>query len=531
MRTLRSRTRRGRAVLSLSALAASTLSLILLGAALPQPAAADTDLDIGGTGVIAYANGDNVRLRTAPGYENDVIAMIPEGTAVDVLDGTFTASDGTQWYKVAVGGETGFIVSEFLADGTALLRATSGTATTTNYLNLRAGPSLGDAIVAIMAPGAAVTLTGENRQGWLSVDFDGMGGYAYSAFLTQGGDVSEPDESDSSGDGGRPAFGQGTRWMLDVVNLRAGAGPNESVIGQLAVGAAVELTGSVTNGYAEVVTSDGGSGWVAAEYLGEREPDTPAPAEPAAPAEPEEPEAPAGPSGTRYTSDAVNLRGGAGLDESVLRVLGRGTTVELTGEVTNGFAGVWVDDDRGWVAAEYLAESPPAAPAPASSAIIWPVRGGEWEISQGYNGTSHQNRDQYWQYQYSFDIVRSDGDTAGQPVYSPVDGTVRWYDPSTGGVSIDMGDGRAFAMFHAEFDGGVAEGERVSQGQYLGYVSYPGDGANGGFPHLHITIWETNDGGNWSRVAVPFSGENAIAGESFPNSGAYREHDGYTFTP
>ena len=158
-------------------------------------------------------------------------------------------------------------------------------------------------------------------------------------------------------------------------------------------------------------------------------------------------------------------------------------------------------------------------------------RGGNWSIMQGYNGSSHQNRDAYWQYQYSLDLVRSDGNTAGQPVYSPVDGTVRWYDPPTGGVSIDLGDGRAFAMFHAEFDGGVAEGEAVSQGQYLGYVSYPGDGANGGFPHLHISVWNTSDGGNWSREAVPFSGQNAISGVDLPNTGAAREHDGFSFTP
>ncbi|MBA2276336.1 MAG: SH3 domain-containing protein, partial [Chloroflexia bacterium] len=378
------------------------------------------------------------RLRRSPGYEHGIISAVPEGTKVDVLGESVRADDGTRWYEVAAGGETGYMVSDYLAASSALLTATSGDATTIDRLHLRTGPSLGDESITVLPDGATVALTGENRNGWLSLAFDGREGYAYGAFLTQGAEVDEPAEPAA------PRARNGTRWMLD----------------------------------------------------------------------------------------AVNLREGAGLDERVLRVLGAGTTVELSGPFTNGFARVTAGDGAvGWVATEFLGDSPSAAPAPPSAAIVWPVRGGEWEISQGYNGSSHVNVDGLWQYQYSFDLARTDGGTAGQAVYSPVDGTVRWYDPSTGGVSIDMGDGLAFAMFHAEYDAGIAEGEAVSQGQYLGTISGPGGGGNGGFPHLHITVWETNDGGNWSRMAVPFTGRTAISGVEFPNSGAGNDHRGFVFTP
>jgi hypothetical protein len=77
--------------------------------------------------------------------------------------------------------------------------------------------------------------------------------------------------------------------------------------------------------------------------------------------------------------------------------------------------------------------------------------GAEWFVSQGYNtspdeGWSHYNCDPKtgkdeisqssrcddgWQYKYSFDLRRVDGEEAGQPVLSPASGVVRWIDPPT----------------------------------------------------------------------------------------------------
>jgi hypothetical protein len=47
-------------------------------------------------------------------------------------------------------------------------------------------------------------------------------------------------------------------------------------------------------------------------------------------------------------------------------------------------------------------------------------------------------------------------------------------------------------------------------------VSGPGGGGNGGTPHIHLTVWKTEDGGNWSRIAVPFDGDHPLEGQSFP---------------
>jgi uncharacterized protein YgiM (DUF1202 family) len=581
--------------------------LLLAGTIAPSPVSADTDLTLGGTGVIAYANGDNVRLRVGPGYDEAEIARYPEGTAVEVLDGTFAAADGTSWYKVSIDGETGYVVSDFLANSSAIYTDTTGRAVTNDSVNLRGGPSTADDVVGTLDAGETVTLTGGESDGWLSVSATGGDGWVYGAFLGSDGSASGTrytidtvhlrtgpstgnesmaylpvgvqleltgEEQDgfvkvtsSYGTGWvfaqyigdtapenpapenpapeapapeapateAPPAESTTRYTIDTVHLRTGPGTEYDSITYLEVGVQLELTGEVEGGFAKV-TSEFGTGWVAAEFIG-----TTVPAAPANPATPEpetpatpEPAAPAEPS-VRYTTDSVNLRAESSASSNVIAVIASGTEVEFAGETANGFARVTTDQGAGWIASEFLSETRPAEPSAPEpqpgSLLIWPVSGGEWYVSQGYNGSSHQNETSSWQYYYSFDLKRTDGDTAGQPVYSAVNGTVRWIDEAFGGMSIYMGNGLAYAYFHTRIDPSIQEGDTITQGQYMGTIAPAGEAGSGSSAHLHITVWETSDGGNWSRVAVPFTGQLAISGTNFPATGAGNDYLGYTFNP
>jgi hypothetical protein len=168
------------------------------------------------------------------------------------------------------------------------------------------------------------------------------------------------------------------------------------------------------------------------------------------------------------------------------------------------------------------------------------VAGQQWVVSQGYNtsppqGGSHWNCDPAtlkdaisrtaacragWQYRFSLDLQRADGRTAGEQVLSPVDGMIRWIDESTGGMSINLGDGYAVAFFHARLAHGLAAGQPVRTGQVLGTVAPAGEANSGGTAHIHLTVWQTTDGGNWSRTAIPFTGATAVDGYDFPDLGA-----------
>jgi len=140
---------RGRLVVVLA------LIVCLLSSTFPgNSVQAATDLEIGGMAVIAEAQGDHVRLRDAPGLDGEIIDTFPEGTVVDVLDGLFEADDDSLWYQVEAGGETGYMISDYLFNSAG--ETGSDIATVTDDLNLRDGPSTADDVILVMPPPACL---------------------------------------------------------------------------------------------------------------------------------------------------------------------------------------------------------------------------------------------------------------------------------------------------------------------------------------------------------------------------------------
>ena len=453
------------------------------------------DLLIGGAAIIADANGDNVRLRDEPSLSGEIIDELPEGTILDVLGGP--TGDDDSWYRVAIDGETGYMSAEYLQEYTGDGNGGSGdSAVITDEVNLRGGPSTADEVLDVLTEGDNVTLTGGIENGFYPVTTaDGIDGWVYGAYLAV--------EGSAAGD---------TARTNDALNLRAGPSTSDDVITVIPAGSSVTITGAADGDFVPV-DFDGMSGWVAQQYLSSS-------------GEPAE------------TTDDVNFRTGPDLGSDVIRVIESGRTILVTGDDVDGFYPVDFDGESGWVSIDYVsiggetpvtpAEEPEPEPEPVSYNIIWPVQGGTWQISQGYNGSSHYC-DGLWAYCYSFDLINTNGNTAGQTVYSPVSGTVTWTEDASGGVSIDMGNGHAFAMFHITTS--LQAGDSVAQGEAIGHISGPGENGNMGFDHVHIALWETSDGGNWSRIAVPFVGDYSIAGESFPDVGGGNQWYGTNFNP
>jgi uncharacterized protein YgiM (DUF1202 family) len=468
----------------------------LAGIASPASTMASTDVATGTDAVVADAQGDNVRIRADASYNAEIVTKVPEGTALTVIEGPLADDGGTLWYRVSSGDATGYMDGTYVDTdpGSAPVTNTGagGTATATDNVHLRSGPSLAYVAIDKIMAGDTVTLSGEFTNGWIRVTWNGYEGWVDGAYLAPNGDAPPTDSPATE----TPAT----------------------------------ETPATETPVAETPDTDAG------------DVDTIEP-------------------GTRYTNDSVNLRTEPALDSTIRKVLPAGVAVEMTGEVQDGFAKGTANGDLGWVSVEFLVDATPVAPEgdqglsdepetteppaetptpapqetptpePSGSTIVWPVKGGDWYIGQGYNGSSHQNESSLWQYQYSFDLARTDENTGGQTVYSPVNGTVRWLDPSTGGISIDVGDGLAVALFHVDIDGSVTEGDQLTQGQVIGVASQPGGGGNGGWSHVHITAWRTTDGGNWSREAIPFEGIAAISGQNFPNDGSSQDWTGTTFTP
>jgi uncharacterized protein YgiM (DUF1202 family) len=196
-------------------------------------------------------------------------------------------------------------------------------ATTTDDLNLRAGPSLSADVLLVIPAGATVSydnFTGEEN-GYLSVTYNGVDGFAHSDYLLL-----------------FPAFATTTDWL----NLRSAASLDAPVLDVMPPGSAVQVLGSAQNGYYSVSFEQRVTGFAHGDYLafsgqgnyvdGDR---------------------------VLVRTDALNLRSSAGLGAAVEAILYNGTQVTVTGGpvARDGYTWYRVDAGaigQGWVAGEYL---------------------------------------------------------------------------------------------------------------------------------------------------------------------------------
>lgn len=549
----------------------------------------------GAAGMVANSGGQPVLLRATPGFDGEVVAAYPEGTPADIIEGPIAGADGVTWLGVSIGGVTGYMVADYLAGGgpasepapaealsapvemsasateelpapAASLGDLPANPVSTADLNLRAGPSYDDAVLTVIPAGTPLTITGDWSAGFAGVTYQGQFGWVDTSWVGPGEAAPQPadttllqeaapaldttagDDSALVSDLTAPE-GQAAQ-AIDTADLRLGPAESDEVLRVLPAGASVVITGPTTGGWTPV-WYNGTWGFIRADLLSAGAPDSASLAQEAAPADQRDAAAPDSDSLEATTISDVNLRAAPDTTATILTTIPAGVALTPLAGPEAGYYQVAFDGQTGWVIADALQVSTTAlqkadrqqsggkveGSEPADNArkssggIIWPITGGTWEIMQGYNGSSHQNQDDLWQYYYSLDLVREDGETAGQTIIAPVNGVVTWTDPSSGGISIDMGDGHAVALFHVTFDGGLQAGTPVTQGQALGKISGPGGPGFSGTAHVHFTLWASSDDGNWDRQAEPFTGKYAIAGMSFPDIGGSSQYAGTEFNP
>jgi len=121
----------------------------------------------------------DLNLRSGPGLSFDVLTVIPAGAAVTPLGG----NEGG-FVQVRYAGQEGWASADYLSGAAAgTLPGQTGGAVTTSDLNLRAGPSIADAVLLVMPPGASLTLTGEMSNGFAAVIYAGTSGWASVDYL------------------------------------------------------------------------------------------------------------------------------------------------------------------------------------------------------------------------------------------------------------------------------------------------------------------------------------------------------------
>ena len=381
------------------------VGLICLAALAPVAALADTNLDVGGTAVISYANGDSVRLRDTPSYDGKVLAQIPEGTVVDVLDGPITDTAGNPWFAISIDGPDGaplkgFAVSYFLARpeatgttgadsaktaeptvatddteattaaasldtgvgaqtvaaasvGTAVISGTNG-----DGVRCRASAGYDGAVITVLAEGTVITLTGSLVGAWQPINCGGRGGFVHSDFVSYGGDSGNAGTDSGTTTTGTTASGAVSGYATVTgtngggLRCRSAADYGASVITVLGEGTQVALRGAQQGEWQPVVCA-GTNGFAYATYLstgggGSGTTPTPTP----------DPNAGGAVSGSAIVSGTggggLRCRSAADYSASVITVIGEGTQVSLRGAQQGDWQPVVCAGSNGFVFASYL---------------------------------------------------------------------------------------------------------------------------------------------------------------------------------
>ncbi|NLI85377.1 MAG: SH3 domain-containing protein [Propionibacterium sp.] len=249
--------------------------------------------------------------------------------------------------------------------------ASNNTITATTAVNVRIEPTISSEILGTLTAGEQVERRGDPQGEWTPITYNGKSAWVYSEYTSLTGIES--------------AAG-GTATATAKLNVRAGMSTLTSILGTLAEGETVNVTGSQVGGWVPV-SYNGRDGYAFATYLSfDSTTEAPATTEPdpveADPAEPEttEPDATepetsdpettnpetsdpgsteggSTVTGTATATTALNVRSGPGTSYSVISVLSTGESVTTTGDDQNGWTPITYKGQDAWVSTQYLSTS------------------------------------------------------------------------------------------------------------------------------------------------------------------------------
>ena len=134
------------------------------------------------TATVVSSNGLGVRLRSGPSVAYGILRVVPVGTTVKVL------ARGTYWWFVRVGTQTGYMMSQFLSDGSVTPTPSSSyqaRVTSSNGLGvrLRSGAGTNYSVLGVYSVGTEVTVL-KHGVTWDYISIGSRTGYMMTKFLT-----------------------------------------------------------------------------------------------------------------------------------------------------------------------------------------------------------------------------------------------------------------------------------------------------------------------------------------------------------
>ena len=279
------------------------------------------------TGTVKLSSGV-LNVRAGAGTSYDKVGTLANGAKVQIYE--IKTVSGTKWGKIS----SGWISMTYVnLDSTATETSKTLTGTVTaSSLNVRAGAGTGYSIVGSYQNGAKVTIRettkvgsvtwGRTDKGWVSMDYIKLDSGSSS---TQ----TKPTESATTAPTTAAAGRAGT--TTTEVNVRVGAGTNNTRVTRLAKGTKVTVTDmKMVNG---TVWGKISNGWLCLDYVKLNAPTAGCPA--------------------IVTASTLNIRSGAGTSNSLQGSYVRGTLVTILETKTVGSV-TWGRTAKGWISLDYV---------------------------------------------------------------------------------------------------------------------------------------------------------------------------------
>ncbi|MCK5129880.1 MAG: SH3 domain-containing protein [Clostridiales bacterium] len=286
------------------------------------------------------ANTGSVRLRKSTTLQSSILAYVPVGTEVVILE---DRDDG--WVYVNYNDLLGYMVDDYVDfDGTkedhqdTTSPTPTPTPTTTvetgkvelstssSRLRLRSGASTTSAILGHVPHGATVKVLEKLTSGWMKVEYSGLTGYVSGKYVK----VSTPQDTTI-----------GTIKDCSMLNVRSGPGTSNSVLRQVNSGDKVTILASADGWYK--ITYESKEGWVSGKYVSINSGSTTPP-----------PTTTTG-KGT-ITASSLRVRKGAGLNYSQIGSLPKNTVVDILGE-SGSFYKIDFSGKTGYISKTYVKKS------------------------------------------------------------------------------------------------------------------------------------------------------------------------------
>lgn len=214
-----------------------------------------------------YVNTDAVNLRGEPGLESEVVVVLIQNQAGNVIEGPESA-DGHTWYQIESAEGTGWASAQFFGKGSADPAPVSlsvGTLVVTadgDAINIRTEPGVNSPVVTQLVAGESAEVIGGSRQvdsyTWVNVQLGDSAGWAAKDYLSTEAE-------------GPLASGTRVRVIDGELNLRASGSLGAEVVHVLPDASYAEVLAGPedADGYSwyRISTSRFGTGWAVGDFL------------------------------------------------------------------------------------------------------------------------------------------------------------------------------------------------------------------------------------------------------------------------